>query len=99
MTDGSPQALFSRCEYNELAHQLSLSPKELQIVRQVLAGLSDKQIAQKLHMALPTLRTHVQRLFLKLDVHDKTNLVLHLFRRFRQGCLGDGCPRRCHQER
>jgi DNA-binding CsgD family transcriptional regulator len=88
------QALFSKSEYTELAEELALSPRESQIIGQILAGHSDKQIAQNLEMAVPTLRTHLARIFSKLNVNDKNELFVRVFSEFRKGCYEKGCPRR-----
>jgi len=88
------QTLFSKSEYTKIAEELALSPRESQIVGQVLSGYSDKQIAQNLEMAVPTIRTHLKRLFLKLDVNDKHELIIHVFSQFRKECYSKGCPRR-----
>lgn len=53
-----------------------LSEMELQVVRLVAAGNSNQQIADKLYLSLPTVRTYLRRLFVKLDVHDRTQLAV-----------------------
>ncbi|HEW78502.1 MAG TPA: response regulator transcription factor [Phycisphaerales bacterium] len=40
----------------------------------------------KLNIAVPTLRTHLTRLFSRLDVQGRDELVLCVFRHFRKGC-------------
>ncbi len=52
--------------------------------------MSDKQIAQKLDIALSTVRTHLSRLFVKLNVRDRLELVLHLIRESRNNAKEPG---------
>lgn len=53
-----------------------LSERELQVVRLVASGRSNQQIADELFLSLPTVRTYLRRLFVKLDVHDRTSLAV-----------------------
>ena len=85
---------FSDREWAELAHQIGISPRQSQVIEQLLCGLSDKQIAGELNIALPTVRTHISRLFSKLDVEDRTELVLYVMRKFRDRCDVLDCPRK-----
>ena len=74
--------IFSESEWMELVKELSLSPRQAQVVKCLFLGRSDKQIALDLQMAMPTVRTHLSRLFSKFDVQDRTELVLYVFHRF-----------------
>ena len=78
--------IFSESEWMELVKELSLSPRQAQVVKCLFLGHSDKQIALVLQMAMPTVRTHLSRLFSKFDVQDRTELVLYVFHRFHHGC-------------
>jgi DNA-binding NarL/FixJ family response regulator len=53
-----------------------LSARELQVVRLVADGRSNQQIADELYLTLPTVRTYLRRLFVKLDVRDRTQLAV-----------------------
>ncbi len=37
-------------------------------------GMRYKEIAAKLRIALPTVRTHIQSLYMKMDIHSKEEL-------------------------
>lgn len=53
-----------------------LSERELQVVRLVASGCSNQVIADELCLSLPTVRTYLRRMFLKLDVTDRTQLAV-----------------------
>lgn len=68
--------LFSDGEWARTEQKLGLSPRQAQIIRLVLQGNADKQIAHKLNISLATVRTHMHRLFDKFDLHDRLELTL-----------------------
>jgi DNA-binding NarL/FixJ family response regulator len=53
-----------------------LTPRELQVLRHVARGLSNKEIAQELVVGDATVKTHVARIFSKLDLHDRAQAVV-----------------------
>lgn len=56
-----------------------LTHREEQVARLVRNGLSNKQIARDLALAQPTVKTHLLRMFRKLGVSSRTELVGVLF--------------------
>ncbi|MFO0358753.1 MAG: response regulator [Sphingobacteriaceae bacterium] len=52
-----------------------LSPRELEIVQGILDGLSYKMIAEKHHVSLDTVRTHISRIYRKLHINSKGQLI------------------------
>lgn len=85
--------VFSGHEWAELKRDLSLSPRQADVVEQLLSGHSDKQIAHELQMSVPTVRTHLCRLFSRFGVEDRCELIVHVYSRFREKCQAYGCPR------
>lgn len=63
--DGNPQAVAI----------LGISPRELTVLRELAAGRSTKEIAQRLHLSPHTVKTHVARLFEKLEARRRTDAV------------------------
>ena len=51
---------------------LGISPRELEILREVAAGHSNKEIAVRLHVSPSTVKTHVASLLDKLDARRRT---------------------------
>ena len=51
-----------------------LTPRELEVLMLVRAGLSNKQIAQRLGTSVNTVKKHVEHLFAKLGVHKRRQM-------------------------
>ncbi len=52
-----------------------LTPRELEILRAVVQGLMNKQIAEQLQISYNTVDTHLRRMFHKLHVHSRAAAV------------------------
>ena len=63
----------------------SLSPRELEILRYLTDGYTNEEIAERLACATATVKTHLQNLFRKMDVHDRVSAAVAALRRV----LGD----------
>lgn len=63
-----------------MAHT-TLTPREREILLLLDEGLVEKEIADKLGIALPTVKWHVSNLFSKLDVHNARSLLKEARRR------------------
>jgi DNA-binding NarL/FixJ family response regulator len=53
----------------------ALTPREADILRQMMLGLSNKRIAIKLSVAVGTVKTHVKSILAKLDAASRTEAV------------------------
>jgi len=58
---------------------LQLAPQQARIVELILRGLRDKQIAAELGLGVPTVRTYLKRVFVRVGVQDRVELVLRVF--------------------
>jgi DNA-binding CsgD family transcriptional regulator len=63
--DGNPQALAT----------LGISPRELEVLQEIAAGRSNKEIALQLHVSPNTVKTHVAKLFEKLGARRRTDAI------------------------
>lgn len=54
---------------------LGLTPRELQILERMAEGLSNKEIAERLHVSENTVKTHSSRVFDKLGARRRTQAV------------------------
>ncbi len=65
--------------------QPDVTKRELEILELVADGMGNREIAESLEISARTAQKHLENLFKKFDVHDRTELVAHAFRR---GLLG-----------
>ena len=55
--------------------QLGITPRELEILEAIAAGLSNREIAERLFVSENTVKTHTARLFDKLSARRRTQAV------------------------
>ncbi len=65
--------------WEAVAETLDLSPQQERIVALLLRGMRDKQVACELGLSVPTVRTYLGRIFLRLGVQDRIELILRVF--------------------
>jgi len=58
-----------------------LSEREMEVLRLMATGAANKTIAAQLCISESTVKTHVQSIFQKLDVNDRTEAVTHALQR------------------
>ena len=63
-------------EHHQKKSTLELSERELQILRLLVGGFSNKEIASAIFLAEGTIRNHISNLLAKLDCRDRTQAVL-----------------------
>ncbi len=57
----------------------ALSPRELDTARHVARGLSNAEIAQRMFLSEPTVKTHVTAILAKLGVRDRVQVVVRCY--------------------
>jgi DNA-binding CsgD family transcriptional regulator len=63
-------------EFNQSAFdELGLSKRELEVLQLMATGLSNQEVADQLFVSLNTIKTHISRLFEKLDVKRRTQAI------------------------
>lgn len=65
--------------------QPGVTKREQEVLELVASGMANREIAEDLGISTRTAQKHLENLFKKFDVHDRTELVAHAFRR---GLLG-----------
>lgn len=55
--------------------KLGLSSREMEVLQLMAQGLSNQEIADKLFLSVPTVKTHSSNLFFKLDVKRRTQAI------------------------
>ncbi len=78
--------------WDEIARSLRLSARELQIARAVFDNLTDSAIASELRISEHTIHVHLNRLFRKLHVHTRAQLILCIVAEFMRLTLADDSP-------
>ena len=64
---------FARNEVRR--EQLGITPRELEILEAIAAGLSNREVAERLFVSENTVKTHAARLFDKLSARRRTQAV------------------------
>lgn len=69
----------SKTPVTEIDHKkikaLGLSKREYEVLCEIASGLSNKEIAEKLFVSESTIKTHVSKVFLKLDAKRRTQAI------------------------
>ncbi|HNN55026.1 MAG TPA: response regulator transcription factor [Novosphingobium sp.] len=72
----TPRAAIGPFERNERAvAALGMSPREVEVLDQLALGHANKVIARRLGISPNTVKTHVARLFEKLEVQSRTQAI------------------------
>lgn len=77
----APQAAAKLAERTERTAGPSLTDRELAVLRLIVAGRSNKEIAADLRIGEGTVKTHVKHVLDKLGVQDRTQAVTTALRR------------------
>jgi DNA-binding CsgD family transcriptional regulator len=59
----------------ESVERLGVTPREMEILHLIAAGLSNREIAERLNVSENTVKTHAARLFAKLNARRRTQVV------------------------
>lgn len=74
----TPSSYFSTEQWQAVALHLRLSPRQVDVVQNVIDGLPEDAIATRLDLTTNTVHTHIKRLYRKFEVHDRTSLVAEI---------------------
>jgi DNA-binding NarL/FixJ family response regulator len=66
-------------KWQQVMKSLDLPPQQIRIVELILRNNCDKQIAKALGVKVPTVRTYLHRIFARMNVADRLELVLRVF--------------------
>ncbi len=66
-------------EFSSLEKPEELTEREMEILRLMATGFSNKEIANSLHVAEGTVKNHVSNILSKMGVRDRTRAVLKAF--------------------
>lgn len=74
-TQPSPLATPNRTRNETAVREIGISPRELEVLELMAQGCSNQEIADRLFISLPTVKSHSSSLFGKLDVSRRTQAV------------------------
>ena len=55
-----------------------LTEREIEILRHIVAGMTNQDIAEQLVVSMSTVKTHINRTYRKLDVQSRTQAVARI---------------------
>jgi two-component system nitrate/nitrite response regulator NarL len=64
-----------------------LTPREVEVLEQVVTGATNKEIAERLHITENTVKIHLRNILEKLQVQNRIQAAVHAVR---EGLVGDG---------
>jgi len=67
--------LLPKLRQNPRGLGMDLTPREIEVLKLLAAGVSNQQIAEELTLSLHTVRNHVQNVIFKLGAHSKLEAV------------------------
>ncbi|MGH2316808.1 response regulator transcription factor [Planococcus sp. SE5232] len=70
--------MMKQMRHERVLHD-DLTEREMEILLLLACGLTNQEIADKLFIALKTVKTHVSNILAKLEVHDRTQAVIYAF--------------------
>lgn len=68
--------------WQAIAGRLQLSPRELEIATCILRDLKESAIARQIGISTHTVHTHLERLYHKLSVNSRVELVVRMFQTY-----------------
>ena len=72
----TPRPASAQFQVNEAAiRSLGLTPRECEILRQLASGKSNKELARSLDISPNTVKTHIARLYDKLEVRNRVEAI------------------------
>jgi DNA-binding CsgD family transcriptional regulator len=86
---GQGHALFSSAEWRRLGAVLRLSRREIEIAQGVFDDRKDEQIAHQLDISRHTVNTYLHRLYKKLQVGSRPQLIVKVMREYLRQVAGE----------
>jgi DNA-binding NarL/FixJ family response regulator len=78
----SIQSLLTASDFASMCRQLKLSSREAEITYLILLAHSERCIAHTLHISTHTVHSHTERLYRKLDIGNRSELITCLFQTY-----------------
>lgn len=72
--------LLSLISQNQSTGEM-LTPRELEILRELARGRSNKEIAEELYVSESTVKTHISHIFRKLNIKNRSEAILYAIKK------------------
>jgi DNA-binding NarL/FixJ family response regulator len=72
---------YSRYEEAEDVEYEKLTPREMEILKLLTTGLRNEEIARTLVISEKTVKTHLARIYSKLQIHGRSQAIIYAFRK------------------
>ena len=69
------------CRHQPVKEDIPLTNREIQVLRHVALGLSNREIGQSLEISVETVKEHVQNILRKIKVNDRTQAAVWAVRK------------------
>jgi DNA-binding CsgD family transcriptional regulator len=69
------EKISNKLEMNEIRRQYRLTRKETDILRRVIDGLKNTEIAEDVQIALQTVKDHLSNIYMKIGVENRVSLM------------------------
>jgi DNA-binding CsgD family transcriptional regulator len=79
MAEDQPTFFIQESKWREIMRILRISPRESEIIRYIMTGETEVFIASRLGISTHTVRTHLERIYVKLDVSSRSQLIVRIF--------------------
>ena len=66
----------SELNFNNNTNDISITKREIEVLKQLARGLNNNQISNELNISLHTTKAHIRNIFSKLSVSDRTEAVV-----------------------
>lgn len=80
LSAGAPSPPANVADAAVTQSDLSITQRELEVLRQIAAGKSNKEAANALSISEQTVKNHLRHIFEKIDVTDRTSAILFALR-------------------
>ena len=71
-----PHTLFSESSWSRIAEEFGLTDAELHVLKYLFDGYQELSMAQRLRRSPHTVHSHLRRIYAKLDVRNRTELLV-----------------------
>ncbi|MGO5065275.1 response regulator transcription factor [Clostridium sporogenes] len=65
---------------DDISLKYNLTERELNIIREIAKGLSNKEIAEKIYLSEGTVKNNISTILSKLDLRDRTQIAIFAFK-------------------